>query len=512
MTGAIFLVGYLAMLLGGLWLALARAYRRDPGGAREYAEPLEGREPAGVLGLSEQELGLYAEAWAAMLCDGASWVIRRKEALTLIDANTLRRKTSIDFTVPTPLATTGAVCAELRPPAARAGAHSVLVPLLFLEKAPAMFTRFDFADEDHSSLPLPTRNENGMVSAFILIAGAERIVGHPLSERLRADLTALAVLAPPEAEAYYERIFGDAPLTESERHHRASLRGDPTFVWLADTLAYSSVVVVPVDSTPPAVRHIVKLAFDQRVDNRRELPWLSASRFRAFGWQPLTIVVESPFIGAESYHFEAEVAPSIEILHAYLMTSFKDDWVELNRVIARAPRVHAYISDAAQGQTSVAEITFRVQRDTFLVGALVASVLITAVAGVCVGFAGYLAENSSSFAGLLVAFPSLVVGYVLRGTGHDFATRLVWKARAVLFVSGLTPLVVGGRLAADRVSDTYAPEMWSLLYWWIPSLGVAAVATLALLFAVVFPRAPRRTAGLIDRFKIEPTGEQDGER
>jgi hypothetical protein len=310
--------------------------------------------------------------------------------------------------------------------------------------------------------------------------------------------------------AAYARVFVDAGPTGAERTRRASLRADPTFVWLADTLAYSSVVVVAVESTPPAVRHIVKLAFDQRVDNKRELPWLSASRLRAFGWKPLTVVVESPFIGAESYHFEAEVAPSIEILHAYLMTSFKNDFVELNRVIARAPRVHAYISDAAQGQTSVAEITFRVQRETFLAGALVASLLITAVTAVCVGFAGYLAKNSSSFAGLLVAFPSLVVGYVLRGTGHDFATRLVWKARAVLFVAGLMPLIVGGRLAADRVSDTYAPEKWSLLYWWIPSLGVAALGTLALLFAVIFPRAPRRTAGLIDRFKIKPTDDEDG--
>lgn len=141
----------------GLWAALTTAYRRNPGGAAsQYDERLSGLEPVGVLGLNEGELGLYAEAWAAMLCDGASWVIRRKEALTLIDATTLRRKTSIDFTVPAPLATTGAVCAELRAGAARKGANSVLVPLLFLEKAPAMFTRFDFADEDRSSLPLPT--------------------------------------------------------------------------------------------------------------------------------------------------------------------------------------------------------------------------------------------------------------------------------------------------------------------------------------------------------------------
>lgn len=509
-AGAIFLVGFLAALFVGLWAALAAAYRRNPGGAAsQHDERLSGLEPVGVLGLDEQELGLYAEAWAAMLCDGASWVIRRKEALTLIDTTTLRRKTSIDFTVPAPLATTGAVCAELRAGGVRKGANSVLVPLLFLEKAPAMFTRFDFADEDRSSLPLPTRNENGMVSAFILIAAAERIVGHPLSRRLRGDLTGLAVLAPSEAEAYYNRVLGDVALTERERQHRAPLRADATFVWLAETLAYSSVVVVAVESTSPAVRHIVKLAFDQRVDNRRELPWLSAARFLAFGWEPLAIVVESPFIGAESYHFEAEVAPSIEILDAYLMTSFKNDFVELNRVIARAPRVHAYISDAAEGQTSVAKITFRVQRETFLIGALVASGLITATTAICVGFAGHLAANSSSFAGLLAAFPSLVVGYVLRGTGHDVATRLVWKARAVLFVAGLTPLIVGGRLAADRVSDTYAPNKWSLLDWWIPSLVVAGLATLALLFAVVFPRAPRRTAGLIDRFKIEPTDDHD---
>lgn len=486
-----------ALLLGALWAGLRRAFPK-PTQQVGYAG-LRDLSPTSVLGLDDGQLERYGREWAALLCDGANWVIRRKETLTLLDASTFRRNTSIDFEVPRTLTSDGI-------PGYANG--KVLVPVLCLEKAQATLTRFDFADESRSSLPLPTRHENGMVSAFILVAAAEKALAQPPSSALVHDLTALAVLEPQQAELYLSRVLGDGALTSRERLHREPLSRNETFSWLVHTLTYSCVVVVAVDPSPPPVRHIVKLSFDQQIDDRRDLGWLSPAPFgQSLGWDPLSIVVDSPFIGAQSYHFEAEVTPSIEILDAYLMTSFKHDFIELNRVVARDPRVHVYVAEAAEaaeGQASVAQIRFRVQRQTFLAGALVASALVSVVLGVCVAFSSHIAEESSSFAGLLVAFPSAVVAYVLRGTGHDLATRLVWKARAVLFVAGLMPLVAGGRLAADRVSDAYHPEASALLAWWIPALCVAVVATLLLAYAVVVPRAPKRSANLAERFQFAP--------
>jgi hypothetical protein len=494
LTDALISPALLIVVVGLAYLGLRLVYSRDPGQSGVIDQARRPVSHIPVLGLSDADLRAYGDTWARLLCDGASWVIRRKEAVSLVDGGTVRRKTSIDFSVPV----------EMQSAAAAPNfGDRVLVPLLCLEKAPATFTRFDFADEDRSSLPLPTRHENGIVSAYILQAAARRALDAPLSKTLCQDLAAIAVLDPREAETHLDRVLGDGPVSPDEKQSRAPLRRDESFVWLATTLTYSSVVVVPVDRDTQQRRHIVKLSFDQRLDDRRSAPWLSRVPFLALGWEPLEIVTESPFVGAESYHFEAEVTPSIEILDALVVTSFRDEFVEINRVVARSPRVHVYVSNAADGQASVARIRYRVQRDTFLRGALVASGLITAVLAACVGFSDYIAQHSANLAGLLVAFPSAVVAYVLRGTGHDLATRLVWKARAVLFAVGLLPLIAGGRLAAERITDTTHPQQAALLYWWVPALALAVVGTTALAAANWFPRIPAHSEDIADRVRVE---------
>ena len=477
-----------ALLCALVLVALRRAWTDTTGVVVETP----GLSTGPALGFDQEALEQYGVIWADLLCEGASWILRRKEALTLQDVDTFRRRMSIDYTVPAALQAKGIPQdAEGR----------VFVPVMCLEKAQANLTRFDFGDERRSSLPLPTRQENGMISAYVLIAAAERALGEPASATLRRDLVGLAVAEPPVAEAYLSRVVGDDALSPRERRHRSGLAKNREFLWLADTLAYSCVVVVPVEPTP--ARHILKLSFDQRVDDDKRLRWLARAPFgQSFGWNPLEIIIDSPFIAAQSYHFEAEVAPSIEILEAYLMTSFKDDFVELNRVVAGSSSVHVYVSEAETGQASVAQVTFRVERGTFLLGAFIASALVLLSLGLSVGFVDYIAAHHNGYAGLLAAFPSAVVAYVLRGTGHDLATRLVWKARTVLLVVGLLPLLAGGRLAADGATASYHPDPDGLLQWWIPLLIAAGLGTLMLFWAVVFPRAPRRIVRLNDRFGL----------
>lgn len=485
----------LVALPGALYWSLRRAFRVGPD--LQEAEPFGPTDPDEVetsaLGFDADDLARLADIWTSLLCDGASWVIRRKETVTLLDTTTLRRKTSIDFVVPSSLRNREAVPSR--------DDDRVLVPLFFLDKSPATFTRFDFADEAQGSLPLPTMSENAIVSAAILRAAARAALGHEPPRLICDELTAIAVCPPPESLTYLAAYTRRSVGPDDGHSRRVALRADKSFIWLASTLAYSSVVVVPVAQAPGVSRHIVKVAFDQTVDD------FSKQRIRDFGWEPLEIWADSPFVGAKSYHFEAEVTPSVEILDALTITEFQGDIVELRGTPARSPRVHLYVPSAERAQNSVARVRFRVQRETFGLGALVAALLICAVLALCVGFAGHIAVGSTAVAGLLMAFPSVVVAYVLRGTGHDLATRLAWRSRGILFVAGLLPLVAAGRLSAERISVDSHPTAYELRLWWVPLLGLATLCAVALLLAFIFPRATP-SAELVNR-RVDLSGDDE---
>jgi hypothetical protein len=470
-------------------------WRRGRGNTEAEAADVDVPQELGAaLGLAPAQLLEQGQVWAHLLCEGASWILRRKETVTLLDPKSIRRRASVDFSVPPELGPIDAV-----------GEAEVLVPLVLLEKRPAVFTRFDFADEDHSSLPLPTKRENANVSAAILIAAATHHLGPRPSDALVADLVSLAHCDGDDTERYLDRVLGRSrTLAEVDRVERCPLGNNGTFEWLAGALGSSSVVVVRVPANKRDRRHIVKLAFDQRMDE------LSTQRPWALGWAPFELFVDSPFVGAQSYHLEAEVPGSLEILDAVTITEMGDDEVMLVGASAMSPRVHVYVPSAESARNSIARVHYRVERGTFLLGAFVASLLITAVLGACVGFAERIAEHATSLASLLVIFPTVVVGFVLRGTGHDVANRFVWAARGILLFAGLLPFIAAGRLAIDGITDDFHPTAAGLRWWWIPLTGLSLFCTLALLAAVVLPRPSESELNLRDQFPV-PEGEVEAE-
>jgi hypothetical protein len=148
-------------------------------------------------GSDEQQVALadladLGELAAELLCDDAGWIHRRKETVRVLDESTIRRQVSVDFEIPD------------QAPVWHLGMDKkkvYLLPLLLLPKAPQQLMDFDLRDEGGRALSLPSREENGEVSAAALNAAASRVlaVGTELEEYLayvaKADARAAAIAA-----------------------------------------------------------------------------------------------------------------------------------------------------------------------------------------------------------------------------------------------------------------------------------------------------------------------------
>ncbi|MFL5909704.1 MAG: hypothetical protein ACJ768_03930 [Gaiellaceae bacterium] len=205
--------------------------------------------------------------------DPRSWINRRVERVTYLDASTVRRWISIDFTVP-PLTPGG----ETPMP---------YVPLGHLEKR--KLTNFDLRAEDGRALPMLTSRENGLLSSAILIArGRARLPG-PIDSLAEKYIPRL-VFSKVEGDRAlaWERIF--RPGTEVEQE----ILADNGFSTLADDLAEGFILYLATSSSTVGERRIVKLSFD----SARVAPKLTGIRQR-LGWEPAWDSFDAPLLATE---------------------------------------------------------------------------------------------------------------------------------------------------------------------------------------------------------------------
>ena len=201
----------------------------------------------------------------------------------------------------------------------------VHAPIAVLRKERGRFTRFDFTDETGRTIPLPTRSENGEISALTLSHAAHRIIGWGHAG-IEAELQLVATADKDLALAIYEygyraptAVFAedeDAPL-------RKRLMDDDRFRWLIRVLAYGSILVAQVEDTG-IERRILKLSYDEQVADVTQLRKGGALKNRVaalayrLGWRGYLAEYLSPHIGARSYHFELHAPPGMELLEAGL--------------------------------------------------------------------------------------------------------------------------------------------------------------------------------------------------
>jgi hypothetical protein len=288
----------------------------------------------------------------------AGWMHRRKESAVLLDDTWVRRSMSMDFTIPRASEQCGRTAS---------GESLYVVPVALLPKASPYLMRFDFRDE-RGSLPLPTRRQNALAAYSALLYASHRALTRDdklpsggLPRNFRDELLFVAFAPQEYAEPVSESIrspglgipqlwevedvpdleLADVDLQswcsslarrEPQRSAQADLFGaavadvalmqslhvvlatDPMCSWLLSKLTLASPVLAHVTAAPGR-RKLVYLCHDANVLKE----WGDRRLRRAErGWESVPFYLETPFVGAESYHFECLMPDGLEALHSEL--------------------------------------------------------------------------------------------------------------------------------------------------------------------------------------------------
>jgi hypothetical protein len=375
-------------------------------------------------GLSPEQEEQIGHQNARLLLGPVDWIVRRRETVEIADEKSLRRQITVDFSLPE------------EPSPERLPDRGYCAPILVLPKKPSHLMSFDLVDDDGKTLPLAARLENARISAATIKAMAELVLGgrapqHP-SYCLPYKLAAIARAPAPDGELAVDRLlsseaarFGDGDLKELADH--------PRFRWWLFTLSHSSILMVP--SPAPGKRGIVKLSFREPILS--EMSWRTG-----IGWTPYSVHVDSSFIGAQSFHFEAHSPAGLRIDNAVLAS---DRPPESDEGMLR--RAHLYLPNAEDGQAATAGLSLRVAGSGFVRDAWLASLLVTAAIAACLIWAENIVRDSSTAPALLLLLPGLIATYLGRPDHHGLTQRLLAWTRRTLMLSALLAYVTAARLA-----------------------------------------------------------------
>ena len=191
-----------------------------------------------------------------------------------------------------------------------------LVPLATLRKE--TLVNFDCRDESGTALPVLTRTQQGLLTVRGLTAWAEALVDQAAAEPLDADVAAeVATLVAGEAgERAARSSFAGGGA------QRAALRDDEFFSLVLERLTEQFLITLVGDV--PGTQRVLKFSYEELGRLAAE-PWPRAP-LAALGWIPrrAASAAESLF-SAESYHFEADLPPGIDVPVASLWVGSGED-------------------------------------------------------------------------------------------------------------------------------------------------------------------------------------------
>lgn len=194
----------------------------------------------------DPRLALAGAELLALIRDWPGWTHRRVEHVTFLEEDLVRRRISVDLTVP-----------ERAPQAWNAR----LVPLGLLRKG--RLAQFDLRREGGEAVPLLTSAQNGPLSTEVLVAAAGLVVGEagPVPDGLRGSL---ATIAAGDGAAAVEAWRGLGVADDEEDGWREILAADGWFMELALNLAHNFLVVASVEAES-GERRVLKMSYVRRL-------------------------------------------------------------------------------------------------------------------------------------------------------------------------------------------------------------------------------------------------------
>ena len=478
--------------------------------------------------ISPSPLELLARESSSSLRDTQGWLHRRVERISYTDRLMMRRRVSVDFTIPR----------DLPPFSDGPGRKSVFfVPVGLVRKWPPLMM-WDFRASDDGPLPFLTSAKNAKVDAEALFGLAP---AGELRDRLRPNLVAIPELS--EADARREL----AAMTESLRAHVKKLTITELdawrrVVWVAGTMVGNSVVWARTEGAV-GERHIVKFEFQQPVE--RELV-LRRRILSAFSWGAIRVFLNLPNLGERgSYHLEITPPPGLEIstlhplsLSALPPTRFSRSISQMStwRRIVRIPytvarqlvravrskwntvfgmsgpvdgnmppyllkpkigepyywnaREKAYLYiESTQNQFAFARIDMAVSRGVLIRPALVVASIIAAFLTVATHNAVAMGEEVVASVTLLLLVPGFLGFLAIRPGEHPLVSRHLAGVTLLVIVATALPAVAAFVLIVARRSTASGVviDEHTLHIWWRSLSWASWAIVVSLIFSWLLP-------------------------
>jgi hypothetical protein len=477
----------------------------------DHAEP-EPQRPRLVEPLHDHAWPSHGEGWDQLLhCRTcgltilrsffgiADWVVRRVENIEFVDDRTVRRRVSVDYTVPSD-------AVVLR----RADGTAVRVLPLAMMRRKSM-TNFDFRDHDGRPMPLLGLRENQALTLAVVRAWAVTLLeenGTPVPSwpALPGDLGPLLddVIAGDQDEltAAYEHIM------DPDRTPPA--HADERLIVILERLA-TNFVLFATEPAAPGTRRVVKWSYDEPLTllhsttsyqghadgpcpatplegrdvepvsygrtGRRQRWWEADPLLAGLGLQPTLIRFPTP--GAElaaSFHLEITAPPEVSIVQASLLAGqpnlrfsdakpFEDkrrwkEWLAELEATGRPrrarprrrpsfdsvgggdPTVDLHVAEVPYGSLSRAQVELQASPNGWLASAWLAALLATLIL-----LAAFMRrpEEGDPATLILVSYAAVMVTLVARPDPHVMVTRLLAYLR--MLAGGSAVLTLIGALA-----------------------------------------------------------------
>ncbi len=408
-----------------------------------------------------------AASFATALWTMRDWVHRRVETVTFVDADTVQRQISLDFTAPAYL-----------PQVVDGEVITTLVPMAYLAKSP--ITSLDVRDAAGAAVSVLTTEQNGTLSAAAVRSVALALLGdgdRPWIDGVTADLDAVVrqvtLGEPAPARAAFARLTA---LLETERAAGGPLGG------LADRREFQEVTGTLVDSfvlvAACGVRHgeraILKFSYVEPTSAHSDERSWRERLFDGFGFTPQTYVLAVPGANvATSFHVEIATPVGVGISEAMLYQTSDGSVVLAPPVRAGQPRVHL-LAPRDPGPTCQVRVNLRPTPG----GWLRSSLAVTAAVAVMLTITGLRLDQlfdpattlSGDVAALLLAFVGVVAALVVRPGEHGLTALLLSYPRATTLAAVGLPFIGACLLA-------FGPAGTALRIWWWVLAGCAWLAT-----------------------------------
>ncbi|MET0143171.1 MAG: hypothetical protein ABW328_00040 [Ilumatobacteraceae bacterium] len=417
-----------------------------------------------------------------------TWVRRRVEHVEFIDDRTVRRRVSIDFTVP------------LYAPTVRMGDQVLhMIPIALLERRSLI--NFDLRDEAGTAVSILSDRQNDAITAAILKGIAmtsPEMAGDELDARIDGLIDVFAFGNKSDVRGAQQR-FDREPGT-------SGLRNDTFFSMTLARLQAGWLMCLLLPHRPD-LRRILKFAYDEPLafsyeksgsrsgEERRTSPPWWARLSSGIGLAPVRFRFITPGAeSAQSYLFEVTAPPGTDIRSAAALAeapggrSQGDPSFDVKGGVR--PRVNLHLEDVPTGWSAMTQVELAAQRQSWMsaltTSACIVSLLLLAIA-LALRRIPATASPSRPDVSLLVVFVSLASTLVLQQVPHAMLARLLRPARFLVGLSTVCALFLATRVALYPLES-------NRLWLWIPAL-VSVVPALLLLLGTWRLRtsAPPRT-------------------